>query len=141
VRTAPFAPAALIAALVVTCACSATAAPAHPRRLVDFARTGGLASGLQLRVTVMGNGQATIVGGRRDRTTHRRLRAGTMRHLRRVLAAARFDRVPRFHAGCLDCFVFSVRYKGVRAAWKQGPGVPRSVQVAVAALMRIAGSR
>ena len=137
-RIAPIALAALVAALLAACACSAAAAPSHPGRLVDFSRTGGLA-GLQLRVTVLRDGRATIVGGRRDTRSHRRLRPRTMTHLRRVLAAARFDRVPPFHAGCVDCFVFAVRYRGVRAAWNAGRGVPRSVQAAVAALMRIAG--
>ena len=138
-KIAPIALAALAAALLAACACGAAAAPSHPGRLVDFTRSGGLA-GLQLRVTVRRDGRATIIGGRRDARRHRRLRSRTMRHLRRALAAARFDRVPPFHAGCVDCFVFAVRYRGVRAAWNAGPGVPRSVQVAVAALMRIAGS-
>jgi hypothetical protein len=137
-RTGPFAVCAIVAAVLMACGgAAAPAAPARPGTLVNFTRSGGFA-GVQLHLVVTRDGHTTTTSGTRGRQRHR-LRPRTLTHLRRLLAAARWDRLPKLQAGCLDCFVYTVRYRGDRVAFNLGRAVPASVKAAVDELVRIAG--
>jgi hypothetical protein len=122
--------------LALVVALAAAPATASARTLVSFGQSGGLA-GVDVRVTVTTTGQVTgdVTGGERAH----RLRSGTLRHLRALLAAARWDRANPGRSRCADCFSYVVRYHGHRASYddSQARQVPRSVRAVVAELLRI----
>jgi hypothetical protein len=102
--------------------------------LVSFSQSGGIAGRhVSLRVTTRGT---AVVSGRQPF----RLRASTLRHLRGLLADARFDRVHPAASRCADCLLYAVRYRGRRVSYddSQAKDVPRSVRMAVDELARIA---
>jgi hypothetical protein len=117
-------------------ALAATPATATARTLVSFEQSGGIA-GVSVSVAVSTTGHVTgdVSGGHR---THR-LRAATLRHLRRLLADARWDRASPGPSHCADCFAYAVRYHGRRASYddSQSRQVPGSVRAVVAELARI----
>ena len=117
-------------------ALAATPATATARTLVSFEQSGGIA-GVSVSVAVSTTGHVTgdVSGGHR---THR-LRAATLRHLRRLLADARWDRASPGPSHCADCFAYVVRYHGHRASFddSQSRQVPGSVRAVVDELVRI----
>jgi hypothetical protein len=117
-------------------ALAATPATATARTLVSFEQSGGIA-GVSVSVAVSTTGHVTgdVSGGHR---THR-LRAATRRHLRRLLADARWDRASPGPSHCADCFAYVVRYHGHRASFddSQSRQVPGSVRAVVDELVRI----
>jgi hypothetical protein len=121
----------LLLPLAVTVALAGSPATASAKTLVSFGQSGGLA-GLDVTVTVSTTGH---VAGERSH----RLRASTLRHLRRLLAAARWDRANPGPSRCADCVTYVVRYHGHRARYddSQARRVPRSVRAVVAELLRI----
>ena len=121
-------------ALVV--ALAATPAAASATTLVSLSQSGGLA-GVSMSVTVATTGQVAVDGSGRDRS--HRLRAATLRHLRALLSAARWDRANPGRSHCADCFEYVVRYRGRRARYddSQAKQVPRSVRAVVTELQRI----
>ena len=121
-------------ALVV--ALAAAPATAGAKTLVSFSQSGGLA-GVSTTVSVTTAGHVAVDGSGRDRS--HRLRTATLRHLRVVLSAARWDRANPGQSHCADCFEYVVRYHGRRARYddSQTKQVPGSVRAVVAELQRI----
>ena len=110
---------------------------ASAKTLVSFAQSGGLA-GVSMTVTVTTTGRVAVDGaGGNDRS--QRLRTATLRHLRKLLSAARWDRANPGRSHCADCFEYVVRYHGRRARYddSQAKQVPASVRAVVAELRRI----
>jgi hypothetical protein len=110
---------------------------ASAKTLVSFAQSGGLAA-VSMTVTVTTTGRVAVDGaGGNDRS--QRLRTATLRHLRELLSAARWDRANPGRSHCADCFEYVVRYHGRRARYddSQAKQVPRSVRAVVAELRRI----
>jgi hypothetical protein len=122
-------------ALVV--ALAATPATASAKTLVSFSQSGGLA-GVSVTVNVTTTGHVAVDGAGGDDRSHR-LRTATLRHLRALLSAARWDRANPGQSHCADCFEYVVRYHGRRARYddSQAKQVPRSVRAVVAELLRI----
>ena len=110
---------------------------ASAKTLVSFAQSGGLA-GVSMMVTVTTTGHVAVDGAGGDDRSHR-LRTATLRHLRELLSAARWDRANPGRSGCADCFEYVVRYHGHRARYddSQARQVPASVRAVVAELRRI----
>ena len=117
-------------------ALAAVPAAATAKTLVSFEQSGGIA-GLSVSVAVSTTAHVTgdVKGGDRSH----RLRAATLRHLRRLLADARWDRANPGPSHCADCFAYVVRYQGHRASYddSQSRQVPSSVRAVVAELVRI----
>jgi hypothetical protein len=117
-------------------ALAATPAAATAKTLVSFEQSGGIA-GVSVSVVVSTTGHVTgdVSGGH---PSHR-LRAATLRHLRRLLADARWDRASPGPSHCADCFAYVVRYHGHRASFddSQTRQVPGSVRAVVDELVRI----
>jgi hypothetical protein len=111
-------------------------AAATAKTLVSFEQSGGIA-GVSVAVAVSTTGH--VIGDVRGGDGSHRLRAATLRHLRRLLADARWDRATPGPSHCADCFAYMVRYRGPRAAYddSQSRQVPRSVRAVVAELVRI----
>jgi hypothetical protein len=103
---------------------------------VSFTQSGGIA-GISDSVTVTTTGHVVVDGRGADRS--HRLRAATLRELRRMLSEARWDRASPGSSRCADCFEYVVRYHGHRAKYddSQAKQVPRSVRAIVAELQRI----
>jgi hypothetical protein len=118
-------------ALVVAMAVAPAAASA--KTLVSFSQSGGLA-GDSTTVTVTTTGHVAV-----DGASSHRVRAATLRHLRSLLTAARWDRANPGRSRCADCVEYVVRYHGRRARYddSQARQVPRSVRAVVAELQRI----
>ena len=110
---------------------------ASAKTLVSFAQSGGLA-GVSMMVTVTTTGHVAVDGAGDDDRSHR-LRTATLRHLRELLSAARWDRANPGTSQCADCFEYVVRYHGRRARYddSQAKQVPASVRAVVAELRRI----
>jgi hypothetical protein len=123
-------PFALVAAL------AAAPATAGAKTLVSFSQSGGLV-GMSTTVSVTTVGNVAVDGSGRDRS--HRLRTATLRHLRELLSAARWDRANPGASHCADCFEYVVRYHGRRARYddSQARQVPGSVRAVVAELQRI----
>ena len=121
-------PLALMTALAVA------PAAANAKTLVSFEQSGGIA-GVNVAVTVTTTGRVTAAAKGRSRS----VRAATLRHLRALLSAARWDRANPGRSRCADCFTYVVRYHGHRAGYddSQAKQVPRSVRAVVAELLRI----
>ena len=117
-------------------AMAAVPAAASAKTLVSFEQSGGIA-GVSVAVAVSTTGHVTgdVSGGHRSH----RLRAATLRHLRRLLADARWERATPGPSHCADCFAYVVRYNGHRASFddSQSRQVPGSVRAVVAELVRI----
>jgi hypothetical protein len=117
-------------------ALAASPAAATARTLVSFEQSGGIA-GVSVTIVVSTTGHVTgdVSGGHRSH----RLRAATLRHLRRLLADARWDRASPGASRCADCFAYVVRYHGHRASFddSQTREVPGSVRAVVDELVRI----
>jgi hypothetical protein len=117
-------------------ALAAVPAAATGKTLVSFEQSGGIA-GVSVTVAVSTTGHVTgdVHGGDRSH----RLRAATLRHLRGLLAEARWDRASPGPSHCADCFAYVVRYHGHRASYddSQSRQVPGSVRAVVAELVRI----
>ena len=128
-----------IAVVAATALAAAPAQGAPPvaaqRTLVSYSRSGGLLA-LRETLVVTRAGRATAMGA--HGFSGRPLRATTMRRLRGLLAAARFDLVPRPTDPCEDCFRQTVAYAGRRTSYFEGAKVPASVRAAIAELQRIA---
>jgi len=111
-------------------------AAATAKTLVSFEQSGGIA-GVSVAVAVSTTGHVTgdVRGGDRSH----RLRAATLRHLRGLLADARWDRATPGPSHCADCFAYVVRYRGRRASYddSQSRQVPGSVRAVVTELVRI----
>jgi hypothetical protein len=110
---------------------------AGARTLVSYSESGGIAN-RRVALTVTTAGVANVTANRRPRTFH--LHASTLKRLRHLLAAARFDRVHPPATSCADCVIYSVHYRGHRVRYddSQARHVPRSVRRVVAELQRIA---
>jgi hypothetical protein len=117
-------------------ALAAGPAAASAATLVSFGQSGGIA-GVDLRATVSTTGYVTGDFTGHDRS--HRLRAATLRHLRKLLSDARWDRAHPGRSGCADCFEYVVRYHGHRARYddSQARQVPASVRAVVTELLRI----
>ena len=117
-------------------ALAAVPAAATAKTLVSFEQSGGIA-GVSVAVAVSTTGHVTG-DGRGGHRSHR-LRAATLRHLRRLLAEARWDRASPGPSHCADCFAYVVRHRGHRASYddSQSRQVPGSVRAVVAELVRI----
>jgi hypothetical protein len=117
--------------LALAVALATAPAAASAKTLVSFGQSGGFA-GVDVSITVTTTGH--VAGDR----SHR-LRAATLRHLRELLAAARWDRANPGRSRCADCFDYVVHYRGHRASYddSQAKQVPRSVRAVVAELLRI----
>jgi hypothetical protein len=117
-------------------ALAAAPAAATAKTLVSFEQSGGIA-GVSVAVSVSTTGHVTadVRGGDRSH----RLRAATRRHLRGLLADARWERAEPGPSQCADCFTYVVRYHGHRASYddSQSRRVPGSVRAVVAELVRI----
>ena len=122
--------------LALMVALAAAPAAASAKTLVSFTQSGGLA-GISDSVTVTTTGHVVVDGHGADRSHP--LRASTLRHLRELLADARWDRANPGSSSCVDCFEYVVRYRGHRAKYddSQARQVPRSVRAVVAELQRI----
>ena len=122
--------------LALVVALAATPAMASAKTLVSFSQSGGLA-GVSTTVSVTTAGHVAVDGSGRDRS--HRLRTATLRHLRELLSAARWDRANPGTSHCADCFEYVVRYHGRRARYddSQARQVPASVRAVVAELRRI----
>jgi hypothetical protein len=122
--------------LALMVALPAAPAAASATTLVSFTQSGGLA-GINESVTVTTTGHVVVDGHGGDRS--RRLRTTTLRHLRELLADARWDRANPGRSRCADCFEYLVRYHGHRARYddSQAKQVPRSVRAVVAEMQRI----
>jgi hypothetical protein len=111
-------------------------AAATAKTLVSFEQSGGIA-GVSVAVAVSTTGHVTgdVHGGDRSH----RVRAATLRHLRALLADARWDRANPGPSHCADCFAYVVRYGGHRARYddSQSRQVPASVRAVVAELVRL----
>jgi hypothetical protein len=126
----------LLLPLALTVALAAAPAAASAKTLVSLGQSGGLAGvDLAITVTTTGHVAGDVTGGDRAH----RLRAATLRHLRELLAAARWDRANPGRSRCADCITYVVRYHGHRASYddSQAKQVPRSVRAVVAELLRI----
>jgi len=88
-------------ALSVMVALAAEPAAASAKTLVSFQQSGGIA-GVDVSVAVSTTGRVTGDVSSRDRS--HRLRAATLRHLRGLLADARWDRANPGPSACADCF-------------------------------------
>jgi hypothetical protein len=117
-------------------ALAAVPAAATGKTLVSFEQSGGIA-GVSVTLTVSTAGHVT--GDVHGCDPSHRLRAATLRHLRRLLADARWDRASPGPSHCADCFAYVVRYHGHRASYddSQSRQVPGSVRAVVAELVRI----
>ena len=117
-------------------AMAAVPAAASAKTLVTFEQSGGIA-GVSVSVAVSTTGWVTGDVRGADRT--HRLRAATLRHLRRLLADARWDRASPGPSHCADCFAYVVRYHGHRGSYddSQSRQVPGSVRAVVTELLRI----
>ena len=117
-------------------ALAAAPAAATAKTLVSFEQSGGIA-GVTVSVAVATTGHVTGDVNGRDRS--HRLRAATLRHLRGLLADARWERASPGPSQCADCFSYVVRYHGHRARYddSQSRQVPSSVRAVVAELGRI----
>jgi hypothetical protein len=126
----------LLLAFALVVVLAAAPATASAKTLVSFSQSGGLA-GVSTTVAVTTTGHVTVDGSGRDRS--HRLRTATLRHLRQLLSAARWDRANPGTSHCADCFEYVVRYHGRRASYddSQAKQVPRSVRTVVAELVRI----
>ncbi len=117
-------------------ALAAAPAAATAKTLVSFEQSGGIA-GVSVAVSVSTTGHVTgdVRGGDRSH----RLRAATLRHLRGLLADARWERASPGPSQCADCFTYVVRYHGHRASYddSQSRRVPGSMRAVVAELVRI----
>ena len=122
--------------LVFMVALAAAPAAATAKTLVSFEQSGGIA-GVTITVAVSTTGHVTGDVNGRDRS--HRLRAATVRHLRGLLADARWERASPGPSQCADCFSYVVRYHGHRARYddSQSRQVPSSVRAVVAELVRI----
>jgi hypothetical protein len=111
-------------------------AAASAKTLVSFEQSGGIA-GVSVTVVVSTTGHVT--GDVHSSGPSHRLRAATLRHLRGLLADARWDRASPGPSHCADCFAYVVRYHGHRARYddSQSRQVPASVRAVVAELVRI----
>jgi lipopolysaccharide export system protein LptA len=122
--------------LALMLALAAVPAAATAKTLVSFEQSGGIA-GVSVSVAVSTTAHVTgdVKGGDRSH----RLRAATLRHLRRLLADAQWDRANAGPSHCADCFAYVVRYHGHRASYddSQSRQVPSSVRAVVAELVRI----
>ena len=120
--------------LALMCALAVGPATANAKTLVSFEQSGGIA-GVDVAVTVTTTGHVTAGSNGRSRA----VRAATLRHLRALLSAARWDRANPGRSRCADCFAYVVRYHGHRASYddSQAKQVPRSVRAVVAELVRI----
>ena len=122
--------------LAVMAALAAAPASAGAKTLVSFTQSGGIA-GISDSVTVTTTGHVVVDGHGTDRS--HRLRAATLRELRKMLSEARWDRASPGSSRCADCFEYVVRYHGHRAKYddSQARKVPRSIREVVAELQRI----
>ena len=122
--------------LALMVALAAAPAAAGAKTLVSFTQSGGLA-GLSTTVTVATTGHVDVEGSGRDRS--HRLHTATLRRLRELLSAARWDRATPGPSRCADCLEYVVRYHDRRARYddSQAKQVPRSVRAVVAELQRI----
>ena len=120
--------------LALMCALAVAPAAASAKTLVSFEQSGGIA-GVDVAVTLTTTGHVTTGANGRSRA----VRAATLRHLRALLSAARWDRANPGRSRCADCFAYVVRYHGHRASYddSQVKQVPRSVRAVVAELLRI----
>ena len=122
--------------LALMLALATVPAAATAKTLVSFEQSGGIA-GVSVSVAVSTTAHVTgdVKGGDRSH----RLRAATLRRLRRLLADARWDRANPGPSHCADCFAYVVRYHGHRASYddSQSRQVPGSVRAVVAELVRI----
>ena len=123
--------------LALMVALAAAPGAASAKTLVSFAQSGGLA-GVSMMVTVTTTGHVAVDGAGGDDRSHR-LRTATLRHLRELLSAARWDRANPGRSHCADCFEYVVRYHARRARYddSQAKQVPASVRAVVAELRRI----
>ena len=121
-------PLALMTALAVA------PATANAKTLVSFERSGGIA-GVNVALTLTTTGHVAAGSSGHSRA----VRAATLRHLRALLSAARWDRADPGRSRCADCLRYVVRYHGHRAGYddSQARQVPRSVRALVAELLRI----
>jgi len=112
-------------------ALAAGPAAASAKTLVSFEQSGGLA-GVHVTIAVSTTGHVT---GERSHT----LKDSSLRHLRRLLADARWDKANPGRSSCADCFEYVVRYRGHRARYddSQAKRVPASVRAVVQELLRI----
>ena len=126
----------LLLAFALVVALAATPAVASAKTLVSFSQSGGLA-GMSTTVGVTTAGQVAVDGSGRDRS--HRLHTATLRHLRALLTAARWDRANPGSSRCADCVEYVMRYHGHRARYddSQAKQVPGSVRAVVAELQRI----
>jgi hypothetical protein len=117
-------------------ALAAAPASASAKTLVSFTQSGGLA-GTTDSVAVTTTGYVVVDGHGADRS--HRLRAATLRELRKMLSEARWDRASPGSSRCADCFEYVVHYHGHRAKYddSQAKQVPRSIREVVAELQRI----
>ena len=117
-------------------ALAAAPASAGAKTLVSFTQSGGIA-GINDTVSVTTTGHVVVDGHGADRS--HRLRAATLRELRKMLSEARWDRASPGPSSCADCFEYVVRYHGRRAKYddSQAKKVPRSIREVVAELQRI----
>jgi hypothetical protein len=122
--------------LALMVALAAAPAAASAKTLVSFTRSGGIA-GIDDSVTVTTTGHVVVDGQGADRS--HRLRAATLRDLRRMLSEARWDKANPGASRCADCFEYLVRYHGHRARYddSQAKQVSRSIRAIVAELQRI----
>ena len=124
-------PVALVAALAV-----AGPAAASAKTLVSFEQSGGIAGrSVTLAISTTGHVTGDFTG--HDRA--HKLRGATLRHLRKLLSDARWDRANPGRSSCADCFEYVVRYHGHRVRYddSQAKQVPASVRAVVAELLRI----
>lgn len=114
----------------------APAAPAHGATLATWARTGGFA-GVDDHLRVRTD-RVALAGARGGATARMRLSARRYRHLRELLDAAGFERLPaRSPApGAADTFRYAVTYNG-RTVRADETHVPRPLRPALAVLGRI----
>ena len=94
-----------------------------------------------MSVSVVVSSTGRVTGDVRGGDGSHRLRAATLRRLRRgcLLADARWDRASPGRSHCADCFAYVVRYRGHRASFddSQSRQVPGSVHAVVDELVRM----
>ena len=124
-------------AFAVTVALAAAPSAAGATTLVSFTQSGGIA-GIDDSISVSTTGRTALDVHGRD-SSHR-LKASSLQHLRRLLAAVAFDRVRPGRSNCADCFVYTVRYHGKRFSYddSQAKKVPSAARAVVSELQRIA---
>ena len=122
--------------LALMLALASVPAAATAKTLVSFEQSGGIAG---VSVSVAVSTTAHVTGDVKGADRSHRLRAATLRRLRRLLADARWDRANPGPSHCADCFAYVVRYRGHRASYddSQSRQVPGSVRAVVAELVRI----